>query len=418
MFYKKIINIDESTIIKRSTIFNFIASLINASYSAVMLFFITRIIGVEAGGMFSIAIAYAYQCQTLGAFGVRNIQASDTNKQYNFSDYFYLRILSCIAMYGLIIYYSFASNYSIEKSLVVFSICIFKSVEAIEDLYHGEYHRQNRLDIGSLLQAIRYSISLIVLILLLFITHDLILSNLIVTILTIIIFVFQNKPFIKYYIREKIRFDFNKVKQLFFIALPVCFSGFISAYILNIPKYTIDQCLNQTYQTYYGILMMPVVVINMLSLVIYRPMINSLSYAYNNSDKIMFKKIIFKQIMIIVILTILAIVFGFVIGLKLLNFVYGVNLNKFILAFIILLIGGGLNTLAGFFTVVLTIQRKQNIMLFGYIFTLILSILISTSLVQNYEMVGASALYAVSSAWMAFIFFIMIFLKSIHLKEE
>ena len=84
-FSTKLIEADKSQIIKRSTISNFVASMINASYSAVMLFFITRIVGVEAGGMFSIAMAYAYQCQTLGAFGVRNVHASDTNNEYSFS---------------------------------------------------------------------------------------------------------------------------------------------------------------------------------------------------------------------------------------------------------------------------------------------------------------------------------------------
>ena len=78
-FSRTLIEADESQIIKRSTISNLIASIINASYSAVLLFFITRIIGVEAAGIFSIAMAYAYQCQTLGAFGVRNVHASDTS---------------------------------------------------------------------------------------------------------------------------------------------------------------------------------------------------------------------------------------------------------------------------------------------------------------------------------------------------
>ncbi|MFR2767123.1 MAG: hypothetical protein ACLTAI_01500 [Thomasclavelia sp.] len=41
-----LIEVDESQIIKRSTITNLIASMINASYSAVIIF-ITRIVGVE-----------------------------------------------------------------------------------------------------------------------------------------------------------------------------------------------------------------------------------------------------------------------------------------------------------------------------------------------------------------------------------
>lgn len=412
-FSSKLIGADESQIIKRSTISNFIASMINASYSAVMLFFITRIVGVEAGGMFSIAMAYAYQCQTLGAFGVRNVHASDTNNEYSFSDYFYLRIFSCVLMYSLILYYAFASNYDLEKALVVFSIGIFKSVEAIEDLYHGEYHRYNRLDIGSILQTIRYVISVIVLLMLLIITHDLVISNIIATIVTIIIFIFQNRPYIKYYIKEKIKFDYSKVKKLFMIVLPICMSGFISAYIVNIPKYTIDNCLTQSIQTYYGILMMPVQVINMLSVVVYRPMINPLSIAYNNNDSKTFLSIITKQILLIVVLTFIAIIGGYIIGLKLLGIIYSVNLNSYMTPFIILIIGGGLNTVAGFFMVVLTVQRSQNQLLVGYVITLIVALVLSTTLVSNLGITGASLLYMISSGIMVIIFSILVIFEKI-----
>ena len=413
-FSKMLIEVDESQIIKRSTITNLIASMINASYSAILLFFITRIVGVEEAGIFSIAMAYAYQCQTLGAFGVRNVHASDTNNEYTFSDYFYLRVLSCILMYGLIIYYAFASGYDFEKALVIFSIGVFKSIEAIEDLYHGEYHRNNRLDIGSILQTIRYVISLIVLLVLLIITRDLVISNLITTVVTIIIFIFQNKPFIKYYIKEKINYNLKKLKELFMIVFPICVSGFISAYIVNIPKYAIDRCLNQSIQTYYGILMMPVLVINMLSVVVYRSMINSLSVAYNNNDNKTFISIIAKQILLIVVLTIIAIFGGYIIGLKLLGIIYSVDLSNYMLPFVILILGGGLNTMAGFFMVVLTVQRSQNQLLLGYIITLIISLLISTTLVSKFEITGAALLYNISSGIMAIIF---LFLICFNLKK-
>lgn len=412
-FSTKLIEADESQIIKRSTISNFVASMINASYSAVMLFFITRIVGVEAGGMFSIAMAYAYQCQTLGAFGVRNVHASDTNNEYSFSDYFYLRVFSCILMYGLIIYYAFASNYDLEKSLVVFSIGIFKSVEAIEDLYHGEYHRFNRLDIGSILQTIRYVISVVVLLVLLIITRDLVISNLVATIVTIIIFIFQNRPYIKYYIKEKIKFNYKKVKKLFIIVLPICISGFISAYIVNVPKYTIDSYLSQSIQTYYGILMMPVQVINMLSVVVYRPMINPLSVAYNSNDNKTFVGIITKQVLLIIILTFIAVIGGYIIGLKLLGIIYSVDLSSYMLPFIILIFGGGLNTIAGFFMVVLTVQRSQNQLLIGYVITLIVSLVLSTSLVSNLGITGASLLYTISSGIMVIIFSILVVFEKI-----
>ena len=44
--------------------------------------------------------------------------ARKIREEYTFSDYFYLRVLSCILMYGLIIYYAFASGYDFEKDVL------------------------------------------------------------------------------------------------------------------------------------------------------------------------------------------------------------------------------------------------------------------------------------------------------------
>ncbi|MFR2767124.1 MAG: hypothetical protein ACLTAI_01505 [Thomasclavelia sp.] len=153
---------------------------------------------------------------------------------------------------------------------------------------------------------------------LLIITRDLVISNLITTVVIIIIFIFQNKPFIKYYIKEKINYNFKKLKELFILYF-LYSKWFYFSVIVNIPKYAIDRCLNQSIQTYYGILMMPVLVINMLSVVVHRSMINSLSVAYNNNDNKTFISIIAKQILLIVVLTIIAIFSGYIIGLKLLE---------------------------------------------------------------------------------------------------
>lgn len=83
------------------------------------------------------------------------------------------------------------------------------------------------------------------------------------------------------------------------------------------------------------------------------------------------------------------------------------------LPFIILIFGGGLNTIAGFFMVVLTVQRSQNQLLIGYVITLIVSLVLSTSLVSNLGITGASLLYTISSGIMVIIFSILVVFEKI-----
>lgn len=396
--------VDKDKIMRRSTVWNLISSIINAAYSAILMFFIGRIIGMDEVGVFSLASAYAYQCLSIGVFGVRNVQASDVKKEYTFSDYFYLRIVSGIAMYALLLYYTFFQGYSFDKMSIIFVFGVFKSIEAIEDLYHGEYQRYDRLDIGCILQATRYIISLLVFIVLLMISKDLTLAFLISTILTSILCYMQNSVVIKEFVKDKLKFSYEKVKELFLICLPICLSNSVSTYIVNLPKYAIDGMSNDLMQSHYGILILPVVTINLLSAVIYRPVVNRLSRDYYENDYGSFFKEIIRQCVVILILTIIIIVGGYIIGLRLLGLIYGTNLMEYMPSFIVMLIGGGINTITAFLMIVLTVQRAQNHLLLAYLLTLLIGLPIATPLVVNMGIMGAAILYLVLSLCMTVLF--------------
>ena len=334
MFKNWLINVDDSKIIKRATIWNLVASILNSFMSAILLFFITWINGVDKAGMFSIASAFAYQCLSLGNFGVRNYHASDVKNDYSYKEYYYVRIISGTLMYSLLLWCAFGHGYSTEKALIVFTFGIFKSADAFEDLLHGEFQRNNRLDIGCILQSIRYIISLLLFIILLYITNNFIISCVVVSIATFAMIIIFNKNIIKKYVNKKNKFNRTKTIKLFFICLPICLGNAVNMYIANCPKYKIDSLLTDKYQTFYGILAMPVFTINLLSAVIYRPYVKSLGDTWQNSDYKGFFKLVKRQVLIILGLTFAITLFGYIIGLTIIEFIYGIKLPVYMLAFI------------------------------------------------------------------------------------
>ena len=64
---------------------------------------------------------------------------------------------------------------------------------------------------------------------------------------------------------------------MFLCALPLFLSSFMHQYIFNSPKYAIEEALTKTDQAHYGYLVMPVFVINLLSLFVFRPQLITLS---------------------------------------------------------------------------------------------------------------------------------------------
>ena len=410
-FKNWLINVDESKIIKRATFWNLIASLLNSFMSAVLLFFITWINGVDKAGMFSIASAFAYQCLSLGYFGVRNYHASDVKKDYTYKDYLNVRIISGIFMLILIVWCAFGHGYSTEKSLIVLTFCIFKCVDIIEDLMQGEMQRNGRLDIGCILQSIRYLISLIAFIILLYITKNVAISCIIITIMTTVMIFALNKPILSKYVNNKEKTNNKMTVKLFFACLPICIGNAINMYIANCPKYAIDSIMTDRYQTYYGILAMPVFTINLLSAVIYRPYVKLLGDSWQNKNYKLFFKYIFKQVLVILALTFAITLFGYIIGLTIIELIYGVKLHVYMSSFIILLFGGGLNAMSAYFAVVLTASRAQNKLFIGYAITFVAALLLGMPLVKLYGINGAAYLYAILNLVTLVLFTLFIFIR-------
>ena len=108
-----------------------------------------------------------------------------------------------------------------------------------------------------------------------------------------------------------------------------------------------------------------------------------------------FKKIIWKQVQTIIMISIVINIAGCMIGLKLLEMMYGVSLTELTKEFFILLLGGGMVAMYGFFSACLTIMRKQIFMLAIAVFVMTLAGMISNPMVQHAGLMGAATLYLI-----------------------
>ena len=115
--------------IKRSSyVWNAINAVLSAMQCPVALMFITRISGMNDGGVFSIAFAVANLLLYIGLYGLRRFQASDVNEEFTFADYNGMRFITCgamvIASFVYCLYGTFFNSYSFEKAAVVFMVCL------------------------------------------------------------------------------------------------------------------------------------------------------------------------------------------------------------------------------------------------------------------------------------------------------
>lgn len=382
---------DEKSIKKNSSIWNMCFSLLTSFQSAIMILLVTRCVGADGAGVMSIAFAAAYLMFTIGCYGVRNFHSTDVLNKYSYRDYRSVRIVTCILMICASFVYSVFKGYQGEKAIIVFGICALKLAEVAEDLFHGELQRNGRLDIACFLGTVRLII--------MYLTFGILLisgKSLIIAVMTIVLisvgFVIYESSYLRESILNTEPILLKNIKQIFYYNFPLFFTSFLNIYITNAPKYAIDSCLSNGEQAYYAVLSMPAFVINLMSGVIYRPLLTAMALKWEQHEKKEFGKMVLKQFLAIVAITIVVCVGGRLIGLRILEKLYGLQLMQYMEVFILLLISGGMTAALNFGIVCLTIIRKQKMMTALSGVTVLLAIYISEKLVMAWGLMGAAGL--------------------------
>lgn len=400
---------------KKCIFWNMLFSILTSLQSAIMLLVVTRINGTEEAGILSIAFATAYLMFTIGTYGVRNFQVTDSKKDYYYEDYRKLRLLSCGFMIIFSLVYCIWKNYENYKMTIILSVCLLKLLEAIEDLYHGELQRIGRLDIAARSGVIRLVINYAIFILVLLLTKNLFVTMNIVIILSFIVIVITRILCDSLLITRDKKEEKGILIKLFQACFPLFITSFFNIYISNSPKYAIDTYLTENEQAYYAIISMPVFTINLLSGVLYRPQLLNMAKVWNKNDRRNFRNIILKQLRNIIIIAIIILVCGVTLGLKILEIIYGVPLISLKKEFALLLIGGGMTAAYNFLIVCITIMRKQSFMVTLSIFMMLLTYTISNKMVCYAGLTGASYLYLILMACQMIVLLVVLF---IYLKNK
>lgn len=393
-----------------SYIWNMFGSMLMAFQSVIMLMILTRTVGLAEAGIFTIANANANLFVTIGKYGMRYFQVSDVKNQFLFVDYRTARIITSIIMLivsGVFVIYSMTRNgYTLRKSLIIFLMCLFKVVDVIEDVYHGLYQKENRLDIAAKAMSLRLIVTIIVFGASVIISKNLLLSLIVSTILTGILFIILTGLTYGEFHVAKEKLQKENVVLLLKICFPLFAGTFLSFYIGNVPKYAIDSVLNDELQACYGFISMPVFVIGLLNGFIFNPMLYNMSILWNEEKRKRFVIKTLLQIGIILVITAICLIGAYLIGIPILSALYNTDLSSYRSELLILLLGGGFLGISGLLNTVITIIRFQDSLMWGYTVVAALALLFSRQIVEKYEMIGASILYTVLMGILCVVFLI------------
>ena len=150
---------------KDSYVWNLFGSFLMAFQSVIMLMVLTRTLGLQDAGIFTIAYANANLFLTIGKYGMRYFQVSDAKMRFSFGEYRCSRIITTTAMLcacvAYVLYAGWRNSYSSTKSWVIIWMCCFKAVDSIEDVFHGFCQQNGRLDVASKALTMRMVFSIL-----------------------------------------------------------------------------------------------------------------------------------------------------------------------------------------------------------------------------------------------------------------
>lgn len=412
-------NIFKTKNIKRdSYIWNMIGSFLMAFQSVIMLMILTRTVGIIEAGIFTIANANANLSLNIGKYGMRNFQVSDIKEEFSFTEYKVSRFITSLLMicFALIFtsFSAYTNHYTFRKFSIILSMCIFKVVDAIEDIYLGMYQKLGRLDIASKIMSFRLILTILFFAFSIIITYDLLFSlilSIFFTSILLFIFIMLTKNKVLNNAKDNSKINIEKVFLLLKQCFPLFVAAFLSFYIGNAPKYAIDSQLNDTLQACYGFISMPVFVIGLLNNFIFNPLLRDFSYMWQTKKIRRFVKSIIRQSFIIMIITIVCIVGAYICGIPVLSIIYNTDLSNYKLELMILLLGGGFLGLVGFLTAIITIMRCQKVLIICYVIISLLICILSPICVAYAKILGASIIYLISMMLLAFAFSFIVFFK-------
>ena len=376
-----------------SFFWNSLGGILNAGQSVLVLMVITRVLGLAAAGVYSIAFATGNLFLYLGEYGVRNVQVSDLTEQYPFRDYLAHRVLTVFLMLALgaccCVFSYGRGTYSLEKSLTVFAMCLLKAVDCIEEVYEGRLHQRGRLDLAGKVMTVRLVVSIGGMLAAAMLFHSLLIATDIAAALAAV-----SAFCMLFCYRKEVAFapglvSRRNVGALMRVCFPVCAANFLQFYLINAPKYAIDAAMDETVQAQYNFIAMPVFVIQLLGMFLYQPVLGRMSAAAANGDRRALLSDIRKIVLGILVIAAVCLAGAWVLGIPVLSLLYATDLSSFRSELMWILVGGIFLALSGFLCAVLTILRRQSAILVIYAAGAVLSLILTGQMVRSSGILGA-----------------------------
>ncbi len=124
----------------------FVGNAVNAAAWFLMTVVLARLGSPADVGLFALGLATTAPIFMFATLRLRDVQATDTKQEYQFGDYFAMRLVTTTLAFLAVIGVVLISGHEWAVSLVILATAASKAIEAISDAFYGLFMQQERLD--------------------------------------------------------------------------------------------------------------------------------------------------------------------------------------------------------------------------------------------------------------------------------
>lgn len=322
---------------------NFVWNLIGLTFycftSLAFMIIVKQINGLNQSGIFS----YAYSICTLffyiSLYYNRSYQISNYGNNKKFNNYLTNRILTSIITIFLMIIFCLINRFDSFKTIIILLLLVYRAIEAVIDTFYGYLQANDKLYQVGISYTFKSLFGTIIFLIVNKMTGNLILAIISLGLMSILTFIFYDWKCFSSLKKEKIELDFSKSFVIFKEALPIFIFSFASIYLSNAQKFILNYYASNEMQSIFAMLVMPATVLSLVGSYLINPFLNSLNENYKKNNIKKFNNTVKKILICLFLVGVLAFVTCFYIGIPVLNIIYRINLNKYKIDLLLIIVG-------------------------------------------------------------------------------
>lgn len=393
---------------KKNVIWNIIGATLNSFNSLFFSIIVTRINGVNDAGIFIYSFATACMLYVIGIYAGRAFQVTDISKKYSDTDYLYNKVITCIVMLVVSIGFVIFKNYDLYKSIIFILVCSFKVVEAFSEGLYAIIQKNNELYRVGISMTIKSILSLAIFLIINLITKNLILSCIGLIVVNIVFVYLYDKKNLSKIKMTKTIYSWKANKNLLIDGFFTFVLTFLGLYVINASRYAIDDLLEESLQTIFGIIIMPATFMGLFAQYIIQPILNKITIYIEKNEYKNLKKTTFSLLGFILLIGIFVFIIAYFLEVPVLGFVYGIDLSPYFISMLIIILGSFFYSMSTILSTILIAMRNTKIQALIYFIISIFTTVVSYMLVKKIQIKGASITYFLTMLLLTISFIICI----------